>query len=447
MATHRVQNARRILHSLFSKCLPGEQDGLSAHRHGLPDLPAEIWISIIRMATEVPYFLFDDLMEMPSFERHRPFETKYLQDSLTTKLSIVLVCKAWFAWGLPYLYEGITLKTFSSLDTLVRVLSETEESDDIKPLGHFVKRLDTLPSLRSPHVLTAEIWETIGKVIQRLPNLQVFCHLSNLGNIYDVPTRVIEALATTCGRTLEVLAWPNVIGRPTVTDLTGLVLSTPNLRVLYRSYAVADTSQHRRATWFTPPNPSTSTFDSQLTSVYYGRIYHNSPPNDYLTKRFASSPLRHVTFSLTYPILQAALVAHGEKLTYLNLQCAYLDVHNVLTEVMNLIQQNCPKVIQLHLTLSSTTVFSQNLRVPPSVEVLALLPWPAGFKAAWRALFNGFMTMQLGGLKEVLFLNDVLWEQMLRTHLEDLMAVTSFFASKEVAFRGSEGELISDLYL
>ncbi|KAF5339304.1 hypothetical protein D9611_009919 [Ephemerocybe angulata] len=115
----------------------------------LPEIPPEIWIEILRQATDVP-----DSLEHPQllvdpkhsymFRLSGP-ATRRHKAALITKRYIVLVCREWRAIGMPFLYEHISITRLRHVHQLPETLSKTMTLGEVwapLPFGCFVKRLD-----------------------------------------------------------------------------------------------------------------------------------------------------------------------------------------------------------------------------------------------------------------------------------------------------------------
>src|SRR5258705_116473 len=79
----------------------------------LPLLPAEVWLLILQLATEVP-FAFLPKVESPFDLPSRPSPkemTAEISRSLITKRYIVLVCKTWNEIATPLLYSALLLRS------------------------------------------------------------------------------------------------------------------------------------------------------------------------------------------------------------------------------------------------------------------------------------------------------------------------------------------------
>ncbi|KAJ3516865.1 hypothetical protein NMY22_g14100 [Coprinellus aureogranulatus] len=110
----------------------------------LPDLPTELWGSILRFATQVPDTLEDLSMDRYSGGKLR---AKRYREILVTKRYVVLVCRTWYALGTPFLYEHLYIPRLHGLDIIQKSLELPFAADAGTTLGHLTKRLDlTLPS-------------------------------------------------------------------------------------------------------------------------------------------------------------------------------------------------------------------------------------------------------------------------------------------------------------
>ncbi|KAF6744144.1 hypothetical protein DFP72DRAFT_1078989 [Ephemerocybe angulata] len=148
----------------------------------LPEIPPEIWIEILRQATDVP-----DSLEHPQL--------------LITKRYIVRVCREWYAIGMPFLYEHVSITRPRHVHQLSETLSKTMTRGEVnEPLafGCFVKRLDLTAA-----ALDSVVWSDEGcgtslrQVLDLTPNLVTLNMPSTsslLRQIEQIPRAVIPGL-------------------------------------------------------------------------------------------------------------------------------------------------------------------------------------------------------------------------------------------------------------
>ncbi|TFK58552.1 hypothetical protein BDN72DRAFT_68002 [Pluteus cervinus] len=207
-----------------------------------------------------------------------------------TRAALVRVCKQWRTWTLPFLYEYVVILSGRQLGPLLETpqcsLGTGLEDVDawfLRPFGNLVKRFDlalyeysTSPESEASNQLH-EDWEVIAQIAGYLPNLQSLniypCMRSDLG--LAMPTSFAQALAQTCGESLQILNTFDDRHRFQLSDLYGLLLHTPNLRVLRcRAHKpqmyLEPEPPSLRPTWATvlTPDPLTKIVLPHLASVY-----------------------------------------------------------------------------------------------------------------------------------------------------------------------------------
>ncbi|KAF5324711.1 hypothetical protein D9611_004126 [Ephemerocybe angulata] len=171
----------------------------------LPEIPPEIWIEILRLATDVP-----DSLEHPqllvdpkhscTFRLSGP-ATRRHKAALITKRYIVLVCREWYAIGMPFLYEHISITRPRHVHQLPETLSKTMTRGEVRePLafGYFVKRLDMTAMALDPVDWSDEGCGTsLRQVLDLTPNL-VTLNMSStrslLRQIERIPRAAIPGL-------------------------------------------------------------------------------------------------------------------------------------------------------------------------------------------------------------------------------------------------------------
>lgn len=108
--------------------------------HRTSALPTELWLEILRWATleSWTYRLYST--------KYHPFEAIDVHISTVktryTKRALVLVCKQWWQWTMPFLYEDIVLlpRAYRPLGRLLRHGQEWADGTIIPPCAPFVRR-------------------------------------------------------------------------------------------------------------------------------------------------------------------------------------------------------------------------------------------------------------------------------------------------------------------
>ncbi|EMD38464.1 hypothetical protein CERSUDRAFT_32243, partial [Gelatoporia subvermispora B] len=97
-------------------------------------LPVELWLQIFRWATLSPLTIRLNAVT------YHPFETTSLiaDDTLRTKLSLLLVCKQWYQLALEFLYEDLWIRSAGALE---EVLIRGRETQGVLEYGRWVRRV------------------------------------------------------------------------------------------------------------------------------------------------------------------------------------------------------------------------------------------------------------------------------------------------------------------
>ncbi|KAA1477695.1 hypothetical protein DENSPDRAFT_619446 [Dentipellis sp. KUC8613] len=134
--------------------------------------PPEIWLSIFECATFVPHAFDTDVTD--PFDVHgspTPFDhsvERRLQASLSTKRSLVLVCKLWHDLATPLLYQAVTARDNVSLRSLNNAISgHSSASRKLR-----VRRLDLLRWPRNQTPLASDV---LSELLHQLPSVEILC--------------------------------------------------------------------------------------------------------------------------------------------------------------------------------------------------------------------------------------------------------------------------------
>ncbi|KAF8638842.1 hypothetical protein AX17_001900 [Amanita inopinata Kibby_2008] len=209
----------------------------------LRGLPPEVCLIVFELATWTPNVRDVDPLDM-NFEL---FITKDHQNSLRrstrAKLGLTRVCKHWKTLAAPFLYENIVIGRGKFLTSIRSVLEQShqeyQDSDEYHPLGFWTKRLDIAlrDSVRPPD----EELVILADIIRCLPNLEtVTFSISSRQYMQNEISAsfILNALGSTCGRSLKFVHWFRDTIVPDVWEWRSLLKRSPNLRS-YRTPLVA----------------------------------------------------------------------------------------------------------------------------------------------------------------------------------------------------------------
>jgi hypothetical protein len=297
---------------------------------------------------------------VPLRDKHRSIKTATL-----TARSLVRVCKLWNALASPYLYRTILISRGRTLYSLQRTLldsrAKAEASPNVRPLGWLTKSLEV--AMKDHCGESYEDFDVLADIIGCLPNLTAitFSIRAQQFRHWPMSHKVLSALATTCGPSLEVLRWSVPTLFPDRTDLRALLNVTPNLRVLCCYYS------------FGPVIHTDIPVLPHLTSlaVIAGNCSEFFEDTRNHVERFPS--LRELV-SYNYGNVvdwEGPLGAYGASLkeVYLHLESEDVENQRLMTD-MSLVAQYCPNLVRFNLALER---WSQLVRITlPSISILGL---------------------------------------------------------------------------
>ena len=320
----------------------------------LPQLPAEVWLLILQLATEVP-FAFLPKVESPFDLPTRPTPkemTTELSRSLITKRYIVLVCKAWNEIATPLLYGAVLLRSGRGVFAACHTFCNPERSDTSARLGQYVKRIDlSMRDSQTHHMPSEQVVERdrIVDILRRLPNLSIFTMHTRVRD--GDSTCIADALSDTSTGTLQTIEWT---GRHTFGHmcLSGpswarLVSSCPNLKSLDGpACRIFSTELHPAARL------------SHLSISHDDRGVEDVPPD-------SPTPL-HIRYNST-----AWEVTHPNTRAHCR-QAISLDVCFWDQSILQQLLARCPRLSQLVLRFSAWRTLPGDITLDSSITHLGL---------------------------------------------------------------------------
>lgn len=196
-------------------------------------LPTELWITILRDATELP--------RAHDTSYHDPIESQHLihplkpsgpflgdhSESFQTKRSAVQVCRLWNIIATPHLYETIQLHNAVQVYLLSRTAApESASSPSARKLMEYVIRLDL--RIESQNVVQVEL----RRILEMCTNLKIF-HLKPLGGRL-APYDWLDLFPSEPRQSLKAIItpFPTPRKRPKYNDITGVISRFTNLDIL-----------------------------------------------------------------------------------------------------------------------------------------------------------------------------------------------------------------------
>lgn len=180
-------------------------------------LPTELWITILRDATELP--------RAHDTSYHDPIESQHLihplkpsgpffgdhSESFQTKRSAVQVCRLWNIIATPHLYETIQLHNAVQVYLLSRTAApESVSSPSARKLMEYVIRLDL--RMESQNVVQVEL----RRILEMCTNLKIF-HLKPIGGRL-APYNWLDLFPTTPRQSLKAIIFKRSSLRPQFCD-------------------------------------------------------------------------------------------------------------------------------------------------------------------------------------------------------------------------------------
>ena len=322
----------------------------------LPRLPAEVWLLIFQLATEVPFMFLprtESPFDLPPRPTHKEFTAK-LSSSLITKRYIVLVCKAWNEIATPLLYSAVLLRSTRGVTAAWNTFCGSAHSNTGPRLCHYVKRIDlSMRDSRVHHLESQQDSERkkITEVLRCLPNLSIFTMHTQLRG--GDATCIAEALGETAGSTLQTIEWGrgHAFGHVCLSgdSWARLTSSCPNLKSL-------DGPACRIL--LTELHPATQL--GHLSVLHDNRIEgaEETPPNPPIPLHIRYDPTE--PWDVTHPSIQ----------TYC-FRAISLDVQFRDICTLHQLRTQCPNLSQLVLRISTWTSFPR-LALDSSITHLGL---------------------------------------------------------------------------
>ncbi|KAA1477698.1 hypothetical protein DENSPDRAFT_619362 [Dentipellis sp. KUC8613] len=217
--------------------------------------PPEVWVSIFEWATFVPH-AFDvdavDPFDVPStpyiFDRAAQEDLRAI---LTTKTTLVLVCRRWHALATPLLYQAVSVRTNRALqrlhDTLEHFAHNHHDANRARRIR--IRRFDLLkwsadhPGPASgPRVLPKP--DVLARLIAHMPHLEIFCEMvdspfydDTSGFFFACLRPGLDALRTHCAASLRKCVLGSTCTVPAEAYVS-LRTAFPNLSCLFTAHTI-----------------------------------------------------------------------------------------------------------------------------------------------------------------------------------------------------------------
>ena len=141
-----------------------------------PILPTEVWRSILRDATHVPFLLEAEWNWDPDAYIWTGWDSPSMGPTIVdvevpnaeaTKQAIIRVCRQWWALGAEFLYEAVTLPDDApQIDKFIETIRQSQSSSTIG-YGWWIKRIQWAPHGRGSY------FENVSILLNHCPNLKI----------------------------------------------------------------------------------------------------------------------------------------------------------------------------------------------------------------------------------------------------------------------------------
>ncbi|KIM37654.1 hypothetical protein M413DRAFT_259032 [Hebeloma cylindrosporum] len=197
----------------------------------LPEIPPEIWITVLRHATGDYELAFPSELRFETIGPPMWYTSERLKrfrKALVTKRNIVLVCKTWYAMACPFLYEHIVLGRNKVLAPLCDGLSRAALEN--RKVGWWTERLDV--RMRDATQTPGATFATLADILAHLPNLCILTFsITGYGfSESPLPNAVLNSI--TSSGSLKCVQWHNAITTPSSRNWTAFLQKHPELEFL-----------------------------------------------------------------------------------------------------------------------------------------------------------------------------------------------------------------------
>ncbi|KAI6039417.1 hypothetical protein EDC04DRAFT_1724460 [Pisolithus marmoratus] len=329
-------------------------------------VPPEIWLKIFHFATDAPGLLDCSASQSdlpPALAREQ--ELKLLKDSLITKRSLVLVCKAWGELATEFLYQSVLITRVQALFSLHEALQGRPWAAGMSRTnsGWWTRRLDVV--IEHDQYETVD-YEVLADVIRCFSNLSIVTLSISILPFNDywlrqLPMEIIVSLVEACGPSLRVFDCAESLLRPCREDLMLLLAGSPNLRVL-RCPICSPTPGDR-----SPGSRLDVPVMANLESISLMSVFLR----DYLPREKNKThlpALRQLTYGCISPPFFACAWKRFIKSSCSAVTCVTLDFSfqgDSLQRELDLLSECCPALDKLVIYFRSWTEFTPHLALPP----------------------------------------------------------------------------------
>ncbi|KAI6004839.1 hypothetical protein EDD15DRAFT_2191603 [Pisolithus albus] len=315
-----------------------------------PRFPVEVWQIIFDLATDVPHTLVPELYEKSDCIRD---QHSALEAALTTKRSLVLVCKQWQHMTMCYLYRVVLIRTGLNLLALDHTLQTYAAGKGslvgTRSPGHWTQRLDITLDL-SDESKCEELDRCVKRladVIGSLPKLEIVSFAIPASAVI-MPFRVLDSLRCSAN-SLRILDLSGENFSPQVHRFEELLRDLPYLRVLHCSQLV----------WANGIIPS-SILSSLTTLAVEHLVERVGHPGEGDLRGACVSLKEFIYHGMFFYLPRGFFIRYGAYLTSVRLYCTD---SRWFREALDLLNEHCPNLGRFTFRLER--LFSPDL---PRVE-------------------------------------------------------------------------------
>lgn len=431
----------------------------------LPNLPPEIWLTILREATTLPHLLDTEKNNISFVLTSATLKTKALRKNLRTKAQLARVCRYWHIWVTPFLYEAIIVRKEHGLQSLAYALRNTESPDPrdvtpllgpggygLKPYGHYTRYFE-ISVTETPIDDDHNVWNLLTEVTYHLPFVENLIFSCNSSNERHIPTALVEALALTCGPSLRVINWYTTKLLPYASDLLGLLLHSPNLRSLSCQWFFSRQTKPANP-WYAPQNATPEGHVHPTNLDRQDPTAHLSLPRlrdlDFITAFLGGDPQLPIQLDAPHQFRRVILSErhfseflqlHGLHLMHLQFSPVYYNIANINTYFTRL-RDLCPRLEILDLKLPSWFDLPLHLELPPSVRQFGIACQPSQARnRVYVELVERFDMCNFGLVQSVKLLDERNVRDI-RQHPRALGMILEVLEKKKITLLDDKGQRI-----
>jgi hypothetical protein len=319
----------------------------------------------------------------------------------------------------------------SLCSTLVNSQQKAEAAKNGHPLGWWTKRLDVAMRDQSRHGVLE--FEFLIEVIRCLPNLAIitFSVATRQYEDHPIPTSVLQTLAETCGRSLQIVNWSRTSLGPHRGDWRSFLAAAPNLRAI-RCPCALPTMEPARPLPVLPALNTLVLASGHCEEYYTDDINHFPSLREIIYLDFLP-PLIPMTWE---PLLRV----YGPNLTTITV---HYDIDMIFLQgEMDLLTALCPNLIRLDIAFRSWISFIPNLALP-SVTHFGFRCWELQSPSwKYRRMFAALASLTASALKVVQLIDHRNVDDLCNRHAKVFSEGAALLKSRSFCLTDHEGRTL-----